>query len=183
MNDAELPEQRFAAPGYNDMNHPAVRRSGFASKKSDVAQAIYELDDGVVTQMKPRREIRDGRWHIRRKALHAQEELVLLGLNPGIPCGGLAETEEVANLVAELCKELVVDGLAHRGKLYRITIGIAQAEPESLLNLLDAPPNLGEEATDSVLCGSWFDENDFVGLDELQFLAGLALNRGGIVTE
>jgi hypothetical protein len=52
MNDCEFPEQRFATPGYDKVNHPSVRRGCLPREKSAVTQTICELDNGVMLQVK-----------------------------------------------------------------------------------------------------------------------------------
>ena len=64
--------------------------------------AIHELDGAVVAQEHACGDVGNGGLDAGRDAAHALEELVLLVGDAGLFCGGLAEVEEAAQLVAEL---------------------------------------------------------------------------------
>ena len=107
MMHGQLPEDRLAVPGEVDEDLAAIPGVPSPSDQAAVDQAVDELDGAVVTELEPLGDLADGRDPARREPLHGEEQLVLLGLEPGRPRRLLAEVQEAADLVPELGERTV----------------------------------------------------------------------------
>lgn len=90
------------------MDPAAVFCGVFAADKADFLHTIDEADGAVVGHAELFGEFADGHPVATGKALDGEEGLVLLGGYAVADGGGLAESEELAQGVAEFGKEFVV---------------------------------------------------------------------------
>src|SRR5581483_9678372 len=108
--ERELVQQRLAARGEADEHLAAVGLAAAAANQPLGFGAIHQLDGAVVLEVQTLGELADGRLLPGGVAADGEQELVLLGLDPGGAGGLLAEVDEAADLVAQLGERAVLVG-------------------------------------------------------------------------
>ncbi len=91
----------------NEREAPVGCRGGTGNEAAPPG-TVDELDGAVVADEKAFGDLADGDAGAGIPRLEGKEELMLLGVEAGVACGGLAEVEEVADGVAEFVEERVV---------------------------------------------------------------------------
>ena len=96
-----------------------------AADETALRRARRQLDRAVVLNLQALRDHADRGARGGGQAFQRKEELVLLRLDPGAAGRRLAEVEEAANAVADLCERSIVRGSdmrRHGAHIYRFTI-------------------------------------------------------------
>ena len=108
MGDRKPAEDALALRGDLDQDFPLIEDVPVAADEAQGGQAVDEPDDRVVLELELPREGADRGEPFGRQALDRQEELVLLGLQPGAPGLPFAEGEEAADQMAEMRQALII---------------------------------------------------------------------------
>ena len=102
MVQRELAEHRLSPRREFDEDLASVDECAAPPHEPPLRQAVDQLDGAVVVHLEPLGQLADRRVPAPREALHGEQELVVLGLEAGGTGRLLAESEEPADLVAEL---------------------------------------------------------------------------------
>src|SRR5437016_2886198 len=102
MSERQAPQQPVPARGEPHQDPPAVARAARAPHQPARRHAIDQLDRAVMPDPEPCGEGADRRLGAAGEAAQREQELVLLGLEPGRACHRGAEGEAAAQGVAEL---------------------------------------------------------------------------------
>jgi hypothetical protein len=71
-------------------------------------QPVHQFYCAVVLNEQSGRDFAHGRFCALRQAMHSQQQLVLLGFETVLPCGGFAEVEKLTNLAPEFGETAVL---------------------------------------------------------------------------
>jgi len=102
MVQRELAEHRLSPRRELDEDPAPVDECATPPHELPLRQAVDQLDGAVVLHLKPLGQLADRRLPVPREALHGEQELMVLGLDTGGSGRLRAESEEPADLVAEL---------------------------------------------------------------------------------
>lgn len=126
----EALQRASALTGEREQNLAAIAGIDRALEQAGVLAAMAELDNAVVTQAKPLRDVRDGDELAGWGAGDLEEKLMLLGLKAGADGSGFAELQETAQLTAnvgESAQQIGRYGFRGRHSTYRNKICALQA--------------------------------------------------------
>jgi hypothetical protein len=103
MLDRQVAQHGLAGVGQRDEHAPSIVRILRTANEAAGGGPIDQFDRGVGLDLEPLGDGADGGWMIGvGQASQSEQELVLLGLEPGGVGGAFAEVEEAAELEAEL---------------------------------------------------------------------------------
>lgn len=125
MGGGQALQEAFAPRGELHQRLATVGHIAHAANESARLHAIDELDRAVVPELEALGQRAHVRAHPFRHALHGEQQLMLLRLEPRLTTGALAEAEEAPQLIAELGQRLVVGARelgGHSSLIYRPTI-------------------------------------------------------------
>lgn len=108
MGDRELPEDALALGRDLDQDFPVVEGAPVSPDHAEGGKPVDELDDRMVFELKLPGQGSDRGKTVGGKTFDREQELVLLGLEPGIPGGLLAEGEKAADQMAKMRQVLEI---------------------------------------------------------------------------
>lgn len=114
MSLCELGQNVLAAFCNGQTNGPTILGAAVANDQPRIDETIDELDHGVMTKDKARRELSHRRLGARWQAPHREQELMLTRFDPDLARGRLRERAEPAQLVTK-CRQRSVVVIAKRG--------------------------------------------------------------------
>ena len=126
MRDRQAREETLAARRETDQHLSPVGPVPRAADETARLHAVDQLDGAVVAELEALGEGPDRRSLPAGHAAHGEEELVLLGCQPGRARRPLAEAEESTHVIAKLRESAVFGGghsaARHPRDSYRITM-------------------------------------------------------------
>jgi hypothetical protein len=101
MREGKRPQSGAASRREPDPDFAFIIGARTPRDRSRALQPVYQLDGAVMLEEKARCDLANGRLDILRKALHGEQELVLLRLDAMLLRGVFAEMEKSPDLAAE----------------------------------------------------------------------------------
>jgi hypothetical protein len=123
MDDGEIVQGSPSRGRQIHQHLTPVRFTRYARDYPAQFHSLYQLHRAVVLNKHTGCKFTNGRPHAFRKAMHGEQQLVLLRLEPMGPGCGFAEMEKPADLPAKLGQiTILVESQIFLHDLYRITI-------------------------------------------------------------
>jgi hypothetical protein len=108
VRDGQASEQRVPGGGDFDQDFPMIKDVAITAHQAEGGEPVDELDDGVMFELELPGEGADRRKAVGGQPLDRKKELVLLGLEPGLPRGLFAEDQEAAEEMAKIGQILII---------------------------------------------------------------------------
>ncbi len=108
MVEGKLAQDAFSARGEPDFHHPAILLAAMPAHQLPRLEPVNQLDGAVMLELDPVGKLSDRCRTVFGQAFQSQQQLVLLGLEPGATRGLLAQIQEAPNLITKLGERLVI---------------------------------------------------------------------------
>jgi hypothetical protein len=123
VRQCELSKDRAAGRRQLNPDFALVFNAGDSRDGAGGLQAVHQFDSAVMLKEEARGNLPNGRLYTFGKALHGQQQLMLLRLDAMLPGRGFTEMEELPDLAAELGQIVVLAGgkVSVTGHIYIVT--------------------------------------------------------------